>query len=232
MQLHQLILLAATALPACEVPSVSSKDRADVSAEAVSVGKFADATLGDLETRARAAGWKVMASESDSDPPVPNMALELDDGSHFAYVTVFDFARTKTVASKLGSHTALALEAERDADRVLLQLIGKSGLDDSNRNSLKTSCENLGYKVMYFDAIEEDGVTFVTISAVGRDDNDIELFFMDFAAAKNEGRIGVDGHRIMNVFVCKDCTKRNTRILSQAWQTAKAKVLLGRLTRH
>src|SRR5262245_17656540 len=168
MQLHQLILLAAVMLPACEVPSVSSRDKADVSAEAVSVGKFADAKLPDLEARAKAEGWKVMASEADSDQPVDTMALELDDGSHFAYVTVFDFVSTKSVASKLGSHTALSVEAERDADKVLSQLVGKSALDGSG---LKTSCENLGYKVMYFDAVEEDGISFVTISAVGRDDS-------------------------------------------------------------
>lgn len=232
MQLHQLILLAAVTLPACEVPSVSSRDRADVSAD-VSVGKFADAKLSDLEARAKAAGWKVMASEFDGDAPVPTMALELDDGSHFAYVTLFDFVRTKSVASKLGSHTALTVAVgDRDPDKLLSQLIGKSALDELNRDSLRTSCESLGYKVMHIEVLEEDGITFVTMSAESKDESTIELFFVDFAAAKNEGRIGVDGHRIMNVFVCKDCTKRNTRILSQAWQTAKAKVLLGRLTQR
>jgi hypothetical protein len=234
--------LIAWTLSACDLPKGQPGEGGDgkkdeAGEEAASVGPFADAKLTDFEARAKKAGWKVVTSSSEDTEGTTLMALELEDSSHFAYVTVVDLAGVKSAAAKVDKGAAVVLQADpesKDKPAALLdQLLAKAPLDKLDREALGKGLGELGYKVGSTSSDSEDGLTTSVLTATKGGDEDgseIDVTLYDYREALKEGRIAVDKQRIMNVFVCEDCTKRNTKILSQAWQNAKAKVLLGKLT--
>jgi hypothetical protein len=212
----------------------------DKSEPAAAVGKFATATLADFEGRAKKKGWKVLTSSSNNDDGFGTMDLELEDSSHYAYVTVIDLAeaakKPATMAAKMGADRAVLLQLDEENKKAkpadqLDKLLAKSPLDAATRDTVTKALAELGWKVGATDSTSEDGLATHTIAAENKEgDSAIDVMLFDFSAAKKDGRVAVDGMRIINVFVCKDCTERKTKFTSAVWQNTKARGLLGKLT--
>lgn len=225
--------------PAGEGKEASGSESAKA-AEAAVVGKFATSSLADFEGRVKKSGWKVLASSSSNDDGLGLMDMELEDSSHYAYVTVIDLAeaakKPATMAAKMGSDRGVLLRLDTEDKKMkagdhLEKLLAKSPVDTMTRDTATKAIGELGWKVGATDSTSEDGVTTVSVAGESKDGESVlDFMLFDFSAAKKDGRVAVDGMRIMNVFVCKDCTERKTKIMSQAWQNAKARVLLGKLT--
>lgn len=207
----------------------------DASEKPATPGKFADASLPELERRAKKAGWKVSSSQSSEG----TMFLELSDRSHYAYVQVIDVTpRTekgqKTLV-KMGDTRAVAWTLDPDpakkagADALLASLSAKAPLETATRESIVAALA--GWKMGDTSKEDEDGLVTVRVDADRPDGSaHVEVDLYDFAAAKKEGRVAVDQSRILCTFVCRDCTRKEKRLTAEAWQTHKARVLLGKLS--
>jgi hypothetical protein len=112
---------------------------------------------------------------------------------------------------------------------VLAKILAKTAVDEATRDSVSSALKSLGYKIASTDSSEEDGVTTSFLAAESAAAS-VTVVSFDWRTAKQDGRIALDGARMINVQVCKDCTARTKKTLSQAWQNAKARVLLGKLT--
>ncbi|GMV16891.1 MAG: hypothetical protein AMXMBFR56_51150 [Polyangiaceae bacterium] len=237
-------LLLVAALLACKSSSQSSSSPAasasgaaaeDDEGAAIPTGKFGSFTLKDIETRAKKAGWKVLSSHEDKTFDCDQYDLELEDPKHYAYVTVIDLGAEVTAkkhAGKMGKTAGLALEVEDSptpGKQLLADIEAKKPIDELDRDSLKEVLKGMGWKISDSSADSEDGVTATTIGAE-KGEASLSLFHWNFAKAAKDGRVAVDGDRFMNVFVCKDCTQRKVGTFAEAWQTSKAKRLLGKLT--
>lgn len=238
-------LLLVAALLACKGSSRSSSSAPGASSSAasseaeegaeVAAGKFGGFSLKDLESRAKKAGWKVLSSHEDRTFDCDQYDLELEDPKHYAYVTVIDLGEdvaAKKHAGKMGKTSGLAIELDDSptpGKKLLAEIEAKKPIDELDRDGLKEVLAGLGWKVSEASAESEDGVTATTIGAE-KGEASLSLLHWDFSKAVKDGRVAVDGDRFMNVFVCKDCTQRKVGAFAEAWQTAKAKRLLGKLT--
>ncbi|MEZ4223608.1 MAG: hypothetical protein R3B13_21850 [Polyangiaceae bacterium] len=234
------------ALLACKSSSSSSGPAASASAasdEAVDdspVGSFGKITDAEVEARAKAAGFKILKTESDTDGGgVSLLALELEDAKHYAYVNLYDLAPPRTNkglhAAKMGSTGGIAIELDDeyhkpDADKLLSDLVAKQPVDGATRAKLKAALESLGWDVESASSETEDGLTVNSVTGTN-DDGGISVTHIDLSAALKDKRAAIDGTKLMNVFVCKDCTKRKVNAFSEAWQRAKAGRLLRKIAK-
>lgn len=228
---------------ASSAASTGSASAAQVGTEdeekAVPTGKFADAKLADFEARAKRAGWRVLSSDASDLDGIKEMSLELDNKKYYAYVTVIDVsAAAKTPARfavQMSATRALVLGVDSldgiKAAEILPKLLAKSPMETATRDTLTDALKELGWVVSNMSTDTEDGLSTSTFDAedkAGKSGIDGTLY--DWSEAQKEKRVAVDGHRVMNVFVCQDCTARKTKFTSQVWQNLKAQRLLGKLT--
>jgi hypothetical protein len=236
-----VVLLAA--LLACKASSGGSPTPAasasaggsEANDEAAPVGKFATFSLKDFEARAQKARWKVLSSHEVKLDGSDRFALELDDSKHYAYVTVIDLGAESTArshAARMGQTSGIVVEVDGEtlaAKSLLEAILAKKPVDNLSRDAIKEILVGMKWEVASSDTDSEDGVSETNLDASKGEDS-ITVVYWDFSRAQREGRAAVDGDRIINVFVCKDCTQRKTGAVAQAWQNAKAKRLLGKLT--
>jgi hypothetical protein len=240
LHLAMTALLVAAPL-ACKLPDGPSKDKPEDDKEeqaGPATGSLTDVSLSDLEKRAKGAGWKVDRSGSHKDFGIEHFELDLDNGKYFAYVRLIDFAPpSKKIATKVGDQAAVVVElvdggeGKVEAKDVLEKLLAKVPLEKASRDSVKKGLEGLGLKVTRTDSSEEDGIVTTQIDC----DDDaadaaINVQIYDFSAAKKKGHLVLDGERLLNAAVCKDCTTRS-KGLGEAWQTSKAKGLVTKLAK-
>lgn len=228
----------AGASAAASVPRQATSSGDGTDEQPVAVGKFAQATLADFEKRAKKAKWNVKSSSTSDN----RMDLELDDRSHYGYVVVIDVPPKVekgqgTALAKMSDTKAIGLMLDVDKDRklkaedVLASILTKSPLESATRESLSAALRELKWKVGDTSKEDDDGLVTVRIDASLADGSGhLEVDLYEYAAAKKQGRIAIDGTRIMNVFVCRDCTKKEKRVTAEVWQTHKSRVLLGKLT--
>ena len=200
-------------------------------AVASSAGGFSSASLTDLEARAKKAGWKVKSSGVDNQSSVAFTDLELDDGKHWAYVAMADLT-SKSGAVLVGDDQALRIEVDGDPDATMpkpAELLKKlEGL--KGRDAIVAEAKKLGLKVLSSNSETVDGLTTTFLELENKRGSVALVDLLDYAAAKKEGRIAIDGKRVLNVYVCEDCVKDRANVLSKAWQIAKARTLLAKLS--
>src|SRR5688572_5773558 len=114
-----LLFTTALALTGCnlkDAPKEGEKGAGTEKEEAdAPIGKFADTKLADFEARAKKANWKVHQSAAEDEEGFTSIHMELEDPSHYAYITVIDVAgaaKKPATAGKMGDNTAIAIELE------------------------------------------------------------------------------------------------------------------------
>jgi hypothetical protein len=232
-----LVLLAA--LLACKSSGSSSSSPsasgASGSAEPEDpIGKITELTSGQVEARAKKAGYTQKSSDEDKDDGMSIQSFEFESDDNFAYVTLVDLGTdSKKHASKVGDNGALVVQIEaekQDAQKLLESLLEKHALGDIKKDTLKSDLAGMKWDVTSSSSDSEDGVTTVSLVA-DRQDDDVVVTFFDFKSAKGEGRLVVEGSRFLNVFVCEDCTKRKEGVLTDMANRRKARKLLAKITK-
>ncbi len=234
-----LACVAGCSLPPAPPEPEKKAEASDEAEAAAKPGKFADTKLGDLEARAKKAGWKVLSASSDKLAGAEHMDLELDNGKHFAYVSVVDLGVEESGAkhaAKMGKGAGITVELESlddkplKADALLSQVLAKTDVDALSRDALAGALKQLSWKIESTESFSEDGVTWSTIIAEKGVESSLIVNLYEFKEAAKDGRLAIDGDRLMNVFVCKDCVDRKEGTFAEAWQKSRAEVLLGKLT--
>jgi len=204
--------------------------------ESVKPARFAKLSLSDLEAKAKKANWDVVSSSSESgEGGASEISLELDDGKHYAYVSVVSLPTpSKKQVAKVEGNRSVHIYCFDDDEGVdvgkILKETLKKPLAEATADSIKAALTKAGWKVESSANEYSDGLA-ISIFGISSKGRTVLVNFVDASDAAKAKRYVADGLSYMVVHVCKDCTKRNRKGLSKAWQDAKAERLMNKLAR-
>ncbi len=192
-----------------------------------------------LESRAKAAGWKLLSREGEEGGEWST--LELDDGKHYAYVSTLDLSASRDAEEDSAFEQAKAVglqvvveepgAANQKAKDLLASIVARQPLDSLTRDGLKATLTALGWRIQRADLDQQDGVAQSMIDASHASGAVARLDLVDSRAAAKEERAYSRGAQYVVVAVCKDCQARKSGFLASLIEREKAQKLLRRLTK-
>jgi hypothetical protein len=219
------------------VPGGAGGGSASASASASgSLGAPGALSLGDLEKRAKKAGWRVTRSAENREGVYVDMDLELEGEDHFGYVSYFDYSPARKEAwHKLvvKNHAVLLVEVDEESGAPLVEAVTKAvvagvDIEKVTRDELAKVLTAGGWKVLATTADGDVGLRWVTAEAETKDEATFNVIVHDYTEVAGDGRLANDELHWLMVHVCRDCTERE-RGLQGVENASLAKRLLARL---